>query len=1094
MPAEFICVIVDYPILALKQTGSKIVMQTKLSRFLDGVIEASWLIVVAVVPLFFNVLSSRIFEPDKVAILKIFSLIILGAWTIRIIADRGIRWNNLNNGRTNWKSLLRTPFFLPVLVIAVVYIISTFFSIAPSSSLWGSYQRAQGLYTFLSYIVIFFAIAANLRRKSQINRLISLLIVTSLPIALYGVLQRYGLDPVPWEGKVQIRIASSMGNSIFVAAYIIMVIPLTIGRIIQKFKSISETTRFPIGDIVVGSAYIFILILQVSTLYLSQSRGPAMGWLAGSLLLIFLLIYRSGKKWLMVGAVTLMFLAVGFLTVFNIDGGPLEALRSSPTIGRFGRLIDPESNSALVRKYIWEGATELVAPHEPLEYPGGSLDKFNFLRPMIGYGPETMFVAFNRFYVPELGLVEKRNASPDRSHNETWDSIINGGVLGLSAYLLVFVSVFYYGYKWLGIIQKNSDRLKFIIFIFLGAVLGSILAIIWRGISYIGIGLPFGLVFGMLMYLLAKFFIDRIAGKSDHAKSDNFLLIAVILSALLSHFVEVNFGIAVVATQTHFWVYTGILLVVGYVFPIMYQDEQAIDIVDPEIIKQQASSTQKRDLVETRFLRIELFITGILVAVILSTLGYDFIGNPDGVDNTIRIFWNSITQLESGASTGILILLVTSWLIAGIILTLENSNLAGSSPRFSGSGSVRNIIIILGISLAISLFYWLWHANGLAEIVQNPASNIDELLNQVGLYENIFVNYVLALIFCGGAIGIGLGLLKIIRQTRDNFASSAGMVAAFIGTILLAVLINYSNLRMIRADIAYRIAGSLSRPGQWPIAVEVYKQVQELAPHEDHYYLSLAGVYFEQAKEIYEPTARNELLKLVERDLLKAQELNPLNTDHTANLARLYNLWSSYEEDPELRNHYAETSSNYYQIATNLSPKNTRLWGEWAILHISGLDMPEKAREMLEHAIEIDPNYDWTHGLLAEYYFRLSRTIEDSSRRRELLDQAAAEYELAIENVKYYEEQHLPGYILALAGIYTRLDQFSEAIELYELALKRGYTEEPWQVEEAIANLYLQTGDFKSALFYANSALSTAPADQRDKILILVESIMEEEQ
>lgn len=817
-----------------------------------------------------------------------------------------------------------------------------------------------------------------------------------------------------------------------------------------------------------------------------------MGWLAGSLLLIFLLIYRSGKKWLMVGAVFLMLLAVGFLTVFNIDGGPLEALRNSPTIGRFGRLVDPESNSALVRKYIWEGATELVAPHEPLEYPDGSFDKFNFLRPMIGYGPETMFVAFNRFYVPELGLVEKRNASPDRSHNETWDSIINGGVVGLSAYLLVFVSVFYYGYKWLGIIQNNSDRLKFIIFIFLGAILGSILSVVWRGFSYIGIGLPFGLVFGMLIYLLAKFFIGRDAGLSDHAKSDNFLLIAVILAALLAHFVEVNFGIAVVATQTYFWVFAGLLLVVGHVFPIMFRGEQAIEIAASENIKQQASSMQKRDIVEARFLRIELVITGMLVAVILSTLGYDLIGNPDGLDNTISIFWNSITQLDSGASTGILIMLATSWLIAGIILTTENPILSSSSSsRFSGT--VRNAALVLGISMAVSLFYWLWHANGLAEIVQNPASNIDELLNQVGLYEKIFINYVLALIICGGAVGIGLGLKIIMRQTRPNFATSAGLVAAFIGTILVAVLINYSNLRMIRADISYRIAGSLSRPGQWPIAVEVYKRVQGLAPHEDHYFLSLAGVYFEQAKEIYEPTARNELLKLVESDLLKAQELNPLNTDHTANLARLYNLWSSYEDDPELQNHYAETSSNYYQIATNLSPKNTRLWGEWAILHISGLNNPDKAREILEQAIEIDPNYDWTHGLLAEYYFRLSRTIEDSSRRRELLDRVAAEYELAIENVKYYEAQHLPGYVIALAGIYTRLDQFSKAIELYELALERRYAEEPWQVEEAIANLYLQTGDFKSALFYANSALSTAPADQRDKILMLIESIMVEE-
>ncbi len=65
------------------------------------------------------------------------------------------------------------------------------------------------------------------------------------------------------------------------------------------------------------------------------------------------------------------------------------------------------------------------------EFPDGREDPFNFLRPLIGYGPESMYVAYNRFYPPELTQVEKRNASPDRSHNETWDSLVITGVLGL---------------------------------------------------------------------------------------------------------------------------------------------------------------------------------------------------------------------------------------------------------------------------------------------------------------------------------------------------------------------------------------------------------------------------------------------------------------------------------------------------------------------------------------------------------------------------------------------------------------------------------------------------------------------------------------
>ena len=48
-----------------------------------------------------------------------------------------------------------------------------------------------------------------------------------------------------------------------------------------------------------------------------------------------------------------------------------------------------------------------------------------------------MFVVYNRFYPPDLAHYEQRTASPDRSHNETFDALITTGVLGLIAYLAV---------------------------------------------------------------------------------------------------------------------------------------------------------------------------------------------------------------------------------------------------------------------------------------------------------------------------------------------------------------------------------------------------------------------------------------------------------------------------------------------------------------------------------------------------------------------------------------------------------------------------------------------------------------------------------
>ena len=66
-------------------------MQTKLSLFCDTVIEAGWLIGLIIIPLFFNMYSQRVFEPDKLALLRSIALFIVTAWVIRFtIAMRAL--------------------------------------------------------------------------------------------------------------------------------------------------------------------------------------------------------------------------------------------------------------------------------------------------------------------------------------------------------------------------------------------------------------------------------------------------------------------------------------------------------------------------------------------------------------------------------------------------------------------------------------------------------------------------------------------------------------------------------------------------------------------------------------------------------------------------------------------------------------------------------------------------------------------------------------------------------------------------------------------------------------------------------------------
>ena len=1062
-------------------------MPNKLSRYAEGIMEAAWLTAVILVPVFFNVFSSRIFEPDKIAWLRTLALVILAAWLVKLAAEGGVRWEKLEPGDVPWRAFLKIPLVGPVLGIVVVYLIATLFSVAPATSFWGSYQRLQGTYTTFSYLIVFGALAGNLRRRVQIERLITTIILASLPVSLYGILQRYSRDPVPWGGNTTIRIAANMGNSIFVAAYLIMVIPLSVGRIFTSFRAILREESGLAGHIARATVYVFIASVQVIALYMSGSRGPALGWMASLFFLGLTLSLIFRKRWLTVSIVAAAILGGAFLLVFNLPNSPFEALKASPAIGRFGRLLDAESNTALVRKYIWEGAADLVQPHDPLQYPDGSLDRFNALRPLIGYGPEAMYVAYNPFYVPDLGHVERRNASPDRSHNETWDSVVITGLLGLAAYLTIFTAVFYYGFKWLGLIPTRRRRLAFFGLYAAGGLLGAIGLSLVQGVEYAGVGLPFGILLGLVTYLalagiFPNFTVPKTAGEILRA-----ITLLVLLSAVLAHFVEINFGIAIAVTRLYFWVYAALLLLVGLVLPAHGQYEAVPEhlMVEPGDGNQAASRSSRKKRRSGRGGPAQADdepgsgrgwqVASLIVAILLTTLGYDYISNASRASSSLATIWGSLTSLRaqgSGSSLALVSALAMTWLGASI---LANGEEQGPAPVKLWLAS---LLRVLSISAAVTLIFWIWHAGSLSSLVQSVASTLEQVIGQVQNYESIlsrFYSFILLMVITGGA------LLVEDWPRETNRLGSLGWTLAALPLVAALSFSSYSNLRVIQADIAFKMADPFARPGQWPVAIAIYERAIQQAPAEDYYYLFLGRAYLEQARSLTNPAEQDRLISQAESDLLKAQRLNPLNTDHTANLARLYSLWAAFVQDTPDSQKRAEKSAEYFGRAVTLSPNNARLWDEWAILYLNVLGQPEAAYERLQRSLEIDPEYDWTLALLGDYYARQAQAASDPADRASSYQQAIESYSQALELVSLRDPQNQYNYTLALAAIYTQMEDFPSAVAIYQNALAVAPNGvDVYRVHETLARIYYQMNDLPNAIGSASLALEQAPDGQKE--------------
>jgi tetratricopeptide (TPR) repeat protein len=1094
-------------------------MPTKLSRFCLGVMEAAWLAAVSVVPIFFNIYSSRIFEPDKITILRSLALLTLAAWIIKLVDEGGIKWRTETEDTSIIKYLWKYPLIAPVAGLVIVYIISTIFSVTPSISFFGSYQRLQGTYTTFSYLVIFLSIIANLRKREQINRLVTTVIIASLPISLYGLLQRYQIDPIPWGGNVSIRIAANMGNSIFVAAYLIMVFPLTIGRIVEAFQAIlsdNETVNYPKGysskQIVRATIYVFIAVLELIAIYMSGSRGPMLGLMAGIYFMVLLFSIYWRKRWLIFSTIVVAILGAGFLLVFNMSSGPLEALKTSPAIGRFGNLLNPESNSALVRQYIWEGTVKLVGIHAPLKFPDGTTDRFNFLRPLIGYGPETMYVAYNQFYQPELGQVEKRNASPDRAHNETWDSIVITGISGLLVYLVLFGSVFYYGLKWQGLINTPKNKISFFACLVGGGVIGSILLIVLKGVEYLGVGLPFGMIVGVVVYLTLFALMSFSKQGSTTPNNPYIPLLIVLFSAIVGHFVEINFGIAIVATRTLFWAYIGLILVIGFAIPRMIQTKTQPQVVETinEVRskpkghkKDRISSVRARRIADrnkrpifgdiSSWLRNTL-IGSIIMGIILATLGYDYITNSTHSTSFLGIIIDSLTRLpnkENVLSLGVLLLIIVTWLIGTLLFATENTEQAENHTWMYKLGFMGFI------SLAIGVLFWFWQGISLAIMASFSVVNQIDLISQVNNIGSLLAKYYLY---------IFLILILIAWFLNDEWpvrSTSSGAFSAILAPVVLLGVFtatNISNLRVIDADITFKMADPFTKNGQWDIATLLYQRSIQLTPQEDHYYLFLGRSYLEQAKVTDATADQDSLVLQAEKDLKKAQSINPLNTDHTANLARLYGWWAGKATTPTALTERAQQASDYYATAITLSPNNSTLWDEWAVLYMQLLNEPQQALERLNHALQLDNEYSFTQGLLGDYYLMIATSADDTTSKKQAYMTAASYYRTAADVTKPGDTTSKAAYLVSLGNVLSlsaglespniNHDQLLQAISALKEAIDAGVSSSDlWKIQQAIAKLYLQLGDKANAQDYAILALRGAPESASDQVQQLITNI-----
>ncbi len=931
-------------------------------RALDYFVEACWLLALVAVPIYFDTLTVRIFEPDKIVLFRNIVMLMVLAVLLRAILTLPAALANRAStssasasdsmsidGGTDvakpvpwWRTeFLRRPLLVPVAVFVLVYTAATIHSVLPGISFWGSYDRSQGLLTWLSYIAFFLILSYQVRRWPQIERIISALVFGSIPVAFYGVMQHFQWDPVAWGADTSTRVASTLGNSIFLGAYVIMCMPFAGYRLWQAVErlradrwaartSASLATADPslatagrragaggargaqgqrrgapagragrqaqtnvgrrdtitigagnIPPIVPVIGYSLVLILNFAALYWCGSRGPYYGLLAAAFVVGFPLMIKFSNPYPAMAGIALaiaIYLFPQAINVLNHPSSTTTAVAASSTAQDAGHLTDLGVNgTSEVRVFIWKGSIPLI--------------EHNWL---LGWGPETMIYVYAPYYPSGLGHIERSNAAPDRNHDLWLDFLVFSGVLGLAAWL---------------------------------AILGSVAAVLYR--------------------LLRRTASRRVT-----------LLCAAIIAAVLAHLVEGSVGIPIVSTLMILWTLFGVLAAV-YARPELRGGDAARRVAmagSPDVLEATSAPQREGVLVGAGAAGRASGNSRVQGQQPRRAGGGNGAGSRGGAGQRTRqaprpaTYGSSFELLTAGQQGGLLglIVLLLVAIVGGGLLFTNNVQVVRADASYKAGQGYDNA-------------------------ASNCLSQIQGAVQQAGAQQ--------ALTQQSTCLG----------QTATN-----------------QQVLNYT--------------GSTLLPG----ALTAFQDAIGAQPNQDMYDLWMGKTYLDQAtydllmQQIkpaqaaqYSADADTQFSN-AEHTLMVAHGLNPYNADHPMNLARMYTIWAS-QHDP---GKWA-LADQYYKIATGLARNNGRWSDEWGRADLSqaartGLTTAQRqqitaqALAAFKHAEKADDLLGDAHAWAAQADLQLVRYNPTSASASGYNADAARESRLALQTGGFEAPQFAP--------------------------------------------------------------------------------------
>lgn len=367
-------------------------------------------------PLFFPFITGKAFA------FRIMVEIISALWLILVLREKGTSAAGTEKSVAPRINLIT----IAVTAFALITLIADLLGLNPLRSIWSNFERMEGWMTIVhlwAYFIvlssIFGASIASHEGRKNWHRFLNVTLVAATVTAFYGLFQFFGWADIHQGSS---RVDASLGNSAYMAVYML------INAFIAGYMA---CTAYAHKLAMKGSAGTFVWMYSVLAAFFSfimfqtATRGTILGWIAAVMIVCAIYVIfgkkekgQSDRSRKIAGGAIAVAVVLGLLFYFNRDA---QWIRNNEVLGRLASISISDTKTQ-ARGFVWP-----MALKGTFESPKTAI---------IGIGQENFNYLFNSHYNPKMYAHEQWF---DRAHSVFLDWLVAGGLLGLIAYLALYL-------------------------------------------------------------------------------------------------------------------------------------------------------------------------------------------------------------------------------------------------------------------------------------------------------------------------------------------------------------------------------------------------------------------------------------------------------------------------------------------------------------------------------------------------------------------------------------------------------------------------------------------------------------------------------